>query len=78
MRWAEDLGLGDVLGMRLPVLLLHRLHLVFQAEFQLLQPHLFELFVFGRVRLLGERIEALRVLRMFLSQPAELFVAGQE
>jgi hypothetical protein len=53
-------------------------HLVFQTEFHLLQSNFFKLFVFGEVTLLGEGFEALRVLLMFLSQFAELIVAGQE
>jgi hypothetical protein len=38
----------------LPELPLDGLHLVLQAQFQLLQPDLFQLFVFAEISFLGE------------------------
>ncbi len=46
----------------LPVLALNGLHLIFEAEFQLLQTNFFQLLVFAEVTLLGECIEAFRIL----------------
>src|SRR5579883_2594606 len=66
-----------VLGL-LPETPLDQFHLIFQAQLQLLQPDLFQLFVFGEVAFFGECIEALCVLRVLCCQPTELLVAGQE
>jgi hypothetical protein len=60
------------------ILLLKRFHLVLQAELQLLQSHFLDLFVFGEVFLLDERVEALRVLRVFIGQAAEFFVTREK
>src|SRR5579871_4796380 len=38
----------------LPILTLDRLHLILEAEFQLLQPDFFQLFVFAEIAFLGE------------------------
>jgi hypothetical protein len=48
-------GLGDlVLLWLLPVLPLNNLHLILETEFQLLEPHFFQFFVFGEVAFFGE------------------------
>ena len=47
-------NLGYVNAVVLPILALNGLHLVFQAEFQLLQPDFFQLFIFAEVTFLGE------------------------
>src|SRR5208282_2925208 len=46
----------------LPELALNRLHLVFEAQFQLLEPDFFQLFVFAEITFLSECFEAFRVL----------------
>jgi hypothetical protein len=62
----------------LPNLMLQTLHLVFEAKFQLLQPHFLQFFVVGEVSLLGEGFQPLGVLRVLLNQSLELIVTGQE
>src|SRR5207247_7446847 len=48
-------GLSDlVLHYVLLELPLNRLHLIFQTKLQLLQPHFFQLFVFGEITFLGK------------------------
>src|SRR5208282_3717838 len=64
---------------RLPLELhFQTLHLVFQAQLQLLQPHFLYFFVFGEVSLLGEGFQPLGVLRVLLNQSLELVMTGQE
>jgi len=62
----------------LPVCMFQQLHLVFNAKFKFLQTHLFQFFLFGEISFLDEGIETLRVLRVFLCQPAKFFVAGHK
>src|SRR5439155_3471390 len=59
----------------LPVMLLQQLHLVLQSKLEFFQPDFFYFFVFAEETFLDERIEALRVLGVFLSQPTKIFVA---
>src|SRR4029077_5433912 len=75
-RWPEFFRYVD--AVLLPILALNGLHLVLQAQFQLLQTDLFQLLVFAEVTFLGECIEALRVLRVLLSQSAEFLMIGQK
>jgi hypothetical protein len=49
-----DKFLGYVSAVLLPELPLDGFHLVFEAEFQLFQPNLFQLFVFAEISFLGE------------------------
>jgi len=58
--------------------LLNRLHLVFDAQFELFETDFFQLFVFRQVSFFDERAETLRVLAVFLGQPTKLFVAGKK
>src|SRR5271167_1875228 len=51
-------------------LLFQTLHLVLQAELQLLQTHFLDLFVFRKIFLLNQAFEALLVFRMFLRKTA--------
>jgi len=44
----------ELSDLMLPILALDRFHLIFQAQFQLLQPDFFQLFIFGEISLLGE------------------------
>jgi hypothetical protein len=60
------------------MLALNRFHLIFEAELQLLEAYFLEFLVFAEVPFLGEYFEALRVLRVLLSQLAEFLVARQE
>jgi len=76
MIWPKWLGYVD--AVLLPILALNRFHLIFEAEFQLFNPHFFQFFVFAEITFLGECIETLCILRMLLSQPAEFVVTGQE
>src|SRR5262245_47194348 len=58
-RLAKDLCYVD--AELLPILALNRLHLIFEAQFQLLQTDFFQLFIFAEVAFLGECIETLCV-----------------
>jgi len=60
------------------MLALNRFHLIFEAELQLLEAYFLEFLVFAEVPFLGKCFEALRVLRVLLSQLAEFLVACQE
>src|SRR3954470_15749600 len=75
---ARKACLSYVDAVLLPILALNGLHLILEAEFQLLQPHFFQLFVFAEIPFLGECFETLRVLGVLMSQPTELVVTGQE
>src|ERR1700722_8441852 len=70
--------LGYVDAVLLPELALNGFHLIFEAQLQLLKPGFFQLFVFAEITFLGKRIEPFCVLRMLLSQSAELLVIGHE
>src|SRR5208337_1311937 len=75
---------GEGYGRRLndrvlgPELQFQTLHLVFQAEFQLLQAHFFELFFFGKILLLNQAFETLLVFGMFLGQAAKLIIGFEK
>jgi hypothetical protein len=58
--------------------LLNHLHLVFDPQFELFEPDLFQFLVFRKISFFGERSETLRVLLVFLGQPTKLFVAGKK
>jgi hypothetical protein len=75
--WPDGLGYLVLGG---PPLELHLQvqHLVFETQFQLLQPDFLHFFVFGEVPLLGERFQPLGKLRMLLNQSPEFFMTGQE
>src|SRR5574341_195921 len=77
-RRAGKMGVRLGYLVRAPVLLLDALHLVLEAQLELLQAHFFQFLIFGQVAFLDQGIEALRVLRVLLNQLAELFMAGQE
>lgn len=70
--------LGYVRAELFPILPLDGLHLIFEPQFEFLQTDLFQLFVLTEITLLGEQIKTFRVLRVLLSQSAELLVIGQE
>ena len=59
-------------------LMFEALHLVFQAQLQLLQADFFQFFVVGEVSLLSEGFKPLGVLRMLLNQSLKFVVTGQE
>ena len=61
-----------------PELVFEAFHLIFQAELQLLESYFLELFVFRKIFFLDQIIEALRILRVFVRQAAELIVAGKK
>jgi hypothetical protein len=61
-----------------PELTLQGLHLVLEAEFQLLEPNLFDLLILGKKSLLGEGFEPLGVLGMFRNKAPEFFIPGNE
>jgi hypothetical protein len=61
-----------------PELTLQGLHLVLEAEFQLLKPNLFDLLILGKKSLLGEGLQPLGVLGMFRNKAPEFFIPGNE
>src|SRR5215467_14547694 len=74
--WSQPSGFAlGRLSLQLP---LDRIHLILEAQLQLLKPYFFHLFIFGEVALLGEGFQPLGVLRMLLNQPLELLMTGQE
>ena len=75
----DNFELGDLAVLHvIAVLTLNIFHLVSEAQFQLLQPDFFQLFVVGEIPLVGERGETLLILRMLMGQLSKLVVRGQE
>jgi hypothetical protein len=61
-----------------PVALLDHMHSVFDVQFEFLEAHFLDLFVFRKISFFYKGVEALTVLSVFLGQPTKLFVAGKK
>jgi hypothetical protein len=76
-RLISDPGLC-YLGLTTPVFLLNGLHLVFQAQFELLDANFLQLFIFREVSFFNQGVKTLGILIVFLGQPTKFFVAGKK
>src|ERR1035438_136341 len=76
LQWSETLCY--VRSELLAILPLNRLHLVFEPQLQLLEPHFLQLFIFAEVTFLGERVKTAGILHVLLSQLAEFIMRAQE
>src|SRR5271155_1413546 len=76
IQWPKRLC--DVSSELLPILPLNRLHLVFEPQLQLLEPHFLKFFIFAEITFLGKRIKTSGILHVLLSQLAEFIMIGQE
>jgi hypothetical protein len=54
------------------------LHLVFDAQLELLEADFFHLLVFRQISFFDQGVKTLRVLTVFLGQPTKFLVAGKK